>query len=202
LTIERHQKRLCAFQFRLGTEELSMRDLTRLPHELDREDGCCRAIVETPKGHRAKYDYDPETGLFELAKVLPDGMNFPVDFGFIPSTLCDDGDPLDVMVLGDEPSAVGVTMRVRLIGVLEAEETEAGKVERNDRLLAIPVHSHLYASARKLDDLEPAFVENVSQFWIHKAKLEGKDFRIVGRGEPSAAIELVRRAAKAAKKAA
>jgi inorganic pyrophosphatase len=181
---------------------IPVRDLTQLPHLLDREAGSCRAIVETPKGNRAKYDYDPETDLFELAKVLPDGMSFPVDFGFVPSTLCDDGDPLDVMILGDEPSPVGVLLRVRLIGVLEAEEHEAGKVERNDRLLAVPVHAHLYASARNLGDLEPAFLENVSQFWIDKARREGKDFRVIRLGEPSAAIELVRRTAKAAKKAA
>jgi inorganic pyrophosphatase len=179
-----------------------MRDLTRLPHQLDREAGSCRAIIETPKGNRGKYDYDPETDLFELAKMLPDGMSFPVDFGFVPSTLCDDGDPLDVMVLCEEPSPVGALVQVRLIGVLKAEETEAGRVERNDRLLAIPLRSHLYASAKTLDDLEPVFLENVSQFWINKAKLEGKSFKIVGRGGPSAAIELVRRSAKMAKKAA
>jgi inorganic pyrophosphatase len=179
-----------------------MRDLTRLPHQLDREAGSCRAIIETPKGNRGKYDYDPETDLFELAKMLPDGMSFPVDFGFVPSTLCDDGDPLDVMVLCEEASPVGALVQVRLIGVLEAEETEEGRVERNDRLLAIPLKSHLYASAKNLDDLEPAFLDNVSQFWINKAKLEGKSFRILGRGEPSAAVELVRRGAKMAKKAA
>jgi inorganic pyrophosphatase len=178
-----------------------MRDLTRLPHQLDREAGCCRAIIETPKGNRGKYDYDPQTDLFELARMLPDGMSFPVDFGFVPSTLCDDGDPLDVMVLSEEPSPVGALLRVRLLGVLKAEETEDGRVERNDRLLATPLKSHLYASAQNLNDLEPAFLENVSQFWVNKAKLEGKSFRIIGRGEPSAAIELVRRGAKMAKKA-
>ena len=179
-----------------------MRDLTRLPNHLDREAGSCRAIIETPKGNRGKYDYDPETDLFELARMLPDGMSFPVDFGFVPSTLADDGDPLDVMVLSDEPFPVGALVEIRLIGVLEAEETEDGRVERNDRLLAIPLKSHLYASAKNLDDLEPTFLENVSQFWINKAKLEGKSFTILGRGEPSAAIELVRRSAKLAKKAA
>ncbi|HEY7900364.1 MAG TPA: inorganic diphosphatase [Caulobacteraceae bacterium] len=179
-----------------------MRDLTQLPNQLDRETGACMAIIETPKGNRGKYNYDPKTDLFELAKMLPDGMSFPSDFGFVPSTLCDDGDPLDIMVLADEPGAVGTLVQVRLIGVLEAEECEDGKVERNDRLLAIPLKSHLYASAKNLGDLEPAFVENVGQFWINKAKLEGKTFKIVGHGEPSAAIELVRRAAKIAKKAA
>ena len=179
-----------------------MRDLTRLPHQLDREAGSCRAIIETPKGSRGKYDYDPETDLFALAKMLPDGMSFPVDFGFVPSTLCDDGDPLDVMVLSEEACPVGALVEVRLIGVLEAEETDKGRVERDDRLLAIPLKSHLYASAKNLEDLEPAFLENVSQFWLDKAKREGKSFKIISRGEPSAAIELARKSAKTAKKAA
>jgi inorganic pyrophosphatase len=179
-----------------------MHDLTRLPHQLDRGTGVCRAIIETPKGNRGKYDYDVDSGLFELARMLPDGMSFPVDFGFVPSTLCDDGDPLDVMVLNDEPSAVGTLVRVRLIGVLEAEEEEGGRIERNDRLLAIPLHAHLYASAKNLDDLEPTFLENVAQFWVNKARLEGKSFRVLGHGEPAAAIEIVRRSGRAAKKAA
>ena len=169
-----------------------MRDLTRLPHRLDADDGTCRVIVETPRGARAKYDYNPETDLFELSKILPEGMSFPTDFGFVPSTLCDDGDPLDVMVLGDEPGAVGVLVRVRLLGVLQVEQVKAGKTERNDRLLAVPWCSRLHASATDLGDLEPVFLDNVSQFWINKARLEGKDLQIIGRGGPSLAIELVR----------
>src|SRR4051812_15114938 len=104
-----------------------MRDLTRLPHDLDRDAGECNAVIETPKGNRAKYNYDPDTGLFILKSLLPEGMSFPLDFGFVPSTLCDDGDPLDIMVLADEPCPIGALLRVRLIGVLEAEEKEHGK---------------------------------------------------------------------------
>jgi inorganic pyrophosphatase len=170
-----------------------MRDLTRLPHLLDADDGTCRVIVETPRGNRAKYDYNPKTDLFELSKILPEGMSFPTDFGFVPSTLCEDGDPLDVMLLGDEPGPVGVLMRARLLGVLQVEQLKAGKAERNDRLLAVPWCSRLHASARDLGDLEPAFLDNVSQFWINKAKLEGKGLEIIGRGGPSVAIDMIQR---------
>src|SRR5271168_3969185 len=114
-----------------------MGDLTQLPHQLDKKTGLCRAIIETPKGRRSKFDYDPQTRLFRLKTVLPEGMSFPLDFGFIPSTLADDGDPTDVMVLMDEPACVGALLDVRLIGVLEAEETEKGRTEGNDRLLAV-----------------------------------------------------------------
>jgi inorganic pyrophosphatase len=76
-----------------------MTDLTRLPNHFDPKTGICSAIIETPRGRRNKFDYDPDSNLFKLGGLLPEGMTFPFDFGFIPSTLGDDGDPLDVMVL-------------------------------------------------------------------------------------------------------
>jgi len=111
-----------------------MPDLTNLPHQLNIEKGTCRAIIETPKGRRDKFDYDPETGLFELGGLLPEGMSFPFDFGFIPSTLGEDGDPVDVLGLMDEPAHVGCLLEIRLIGMIAAKQTEKGKTERNDGL--------------------------------------------------------------------
>ena len=78
---------------------------------LDPEKRVCRAIIETPKGFRNKFDYDPDANLFKLGGLLPEGMMFPFDFGFIPSTLGDDGDPVDIMVLMDAPAHVGCTRR-------------------------------------------------------------------------------------------
>jgi inorganic pyrophosphatase len=179
-----------------------MGDLTQLPHQLDKKTGVCRAIIETPKGRRSKFDYDPQTRLFRLKTVLPEGMSFPLDFGFIPSTLADDGDPTDVMVLMDEPACVGALLDVRLIGVLEAEETEKGRTEGNDRLLAVAAVSHLYADIRTPEDLPTAFVDHLGDFWIEKDKLEGKDFKVLGVQGPDAAIQLVRETSRAAKKAA
>ena len=112
-----------------------MADLTSLPHMLDSKKGTCRAIIETPKGSRNKFDYDPETNLFALAGLLPEGMMFPFDFGFIPSTLGDDGDPLDIMVLMDAPANPGCLLDVRLIGVISAEQSEDRNTEKNERLL-------------------------------------------------------------------
>jgi inorganic pyrophosphatase len=114
-----------------------MSDLTKLPHHLDAKAATCQAIIETPKGHRAKFDYDGKSRLFRLKTILPDGMSFPLDFGFVPSTLCDDGDPLDVMLLVEEPTCVGALIDVSLIGVIEAQEVEDGRKERNGRLLAV-----------------------------------------------------------------
>ncbi|MHB8529620.1 MAG: inorganic diphosphatase [Caulobacteraceae bacterium] len=177
-----------------------MADLTRLPNKLDPKDLTCRAVIETPKGRRGKYDYDPKSRLFKLKTLLPDGMSFPLDFGFIPSTLCDDGDPMDIMVLVDEPSPVGALLEVRLIGAIEASEVEDGKTERNDRILAVTACSHLYAKVRTVADLEPTFIDNLSQFWVQKDSLEGKRFTVLGVCEPDGAVKLIQKAAKAAKK--
>src|SRR5579862_310366 len=81
-------------------------------------------VIETPRGSRNKYDYDPDLGAFKLAHVLAEGLTFPNEFGFVPSTLAEDGDPLDVMVLLDAPTAVGCVLTARLIGVIEGNQTE------------------------------------------------------------------------------
>jgi len=81
-----------------------------------------RVVVETPKGSRNKYAFDPDNRVFELKKVLPAGMAFPYDFGFLPSTKGGDGDPLDVLVLMDEPAFPGCVLKCRVIGVIEGEQ--------------------------------------------------------------------------------
>jgi inorganic pyrophosphatase len=101
----------------------NMSDLTALSNHLDTKTGVCSVIIETPRGRRNKFDYDRKSGLFKLGGLLPAGMTFPFDFGFVPSTLGDDGDPLDVMVLMDAPAHVGCLMDIRIIGVIEAKQT-------------------------------------------------------------------------------
>src|ERR1051326_6594542 len=91
-----------------------MPDLSLLPHEFDAKKATCRAIIETPKGCRNKFDYDPVSQLFMLGGLLPAGMMFPFDFGFIPSTRGEDGDPLDILVLMDAPAHVGCLIEVRI----------------------------------------------------------------------------------------
>src|SRR6516162_550853 len=107
-----------------------MADVTALSNQLNEKKRQCRAIIETPKGCRNKFDYDPDSSPFMLGGLLPEGMMFPFDFGFIPSTLGDDGDPLDIMVLMDAPAHVGCLIDVRIIGIIDAEQTEDGKTEK------------------------------------------------------------------------
>jgi inorganic pyrophosphatase len=119
-----------------------MADLSSLSNQLDAKKSTCRAIIETPKGCRNKFDYDLESNLFMLGGLLLEGMMFPFDFGFISSTLGEDGDPLDVLVFMDAPAHVGCLIEVRIIGIITAEQTEDGKTESNDRLLGVAIHSY------------------------------------------------------------
>ncbi|MGZ3853781.1 MAG: inorganic diphosphatase, partial [Flavisolibacter sp.] len=95
-------------------------------------------IIETPKGCRNKYAYDQQLEKFRLKKILPAGAVFPFDFGFIPGTKGEDGDPLDVLVIMDEPAYPGCVIECRGIGALKAKQTERdNKTEENDRLIAV-----------------------------------------------------------------
>src|SRR3984893_12048703 len=90
----------------------------------DAATGDLNVIIESPRGSRNKFDFDDEYKLFKLAKVLPEGMVFPFEFGFIPGTRGDDGDPLDILILMDAPTTTGCLLTARLIGVIEALQTD------------------------------------------------------------------------------
>ena len=93
-----------------------------------------QVVIETPKGSRNKYAFDPEQKIFELKKVLPAGMAFPYDFGFIPSTKAEDGDPADVLVLMDEPAFPGCLLKCRLVGIIEGEQGKIGRASCRERV--------------------------------------------------------------------
>src|SRR6266542_4104009 len=100
--------------------------LNTLP-PFDSETGDLNVIIETPKGSRNKFACDEETGLVRLKKLLPLGMTFPFDFGFVPSTRGGDGDPLDVLILSEEALFPGCLVKARLFGALKATQREEGK---------------------------------------------------------------------------
>ena len=177
-----------------------MADLTNLPHQLDSKKGTCRAIIETPRGNRNKFDYDPESNLFMLGGLLPEGMMFPFDFGFIPSTLGDDGDPVDILVLMDAPAHVGCLIEVRLIGVISAEQIENGKKETNDRLLGVAIHSYDHEEIKTMDDVSKTLLSQLEEFFVSYNKQRGKRFRITGTGGPGKAVNLLKAGIKRHKK--
>jgi inorganic pyrophosphatase len=158
-------------------------------------------VIETPKGSHNKYGFNPERGTFELKGVLPEGMSFPYDFGFLPSTLGDDGDPLDVLLLMDQPAFPGCVVASRLIGVIEAEQTEKnGETDKNDRLLAIPCKARKYEETRSVKDLEAQLLDEIKAFFLSYNHIRGKKFKVVGLHGPKRAEELVREGMKRHKK--
>lgn len=169
-----------------------MADLTTLSNQLDPKKGTCRAIIETPKGCRNKFDYDPESNLFMLGGLLPEGMMFPFDFGFIPCTLGEDGDPLDILVLMDAPAHVGCLIEVRLIGVISAEQVEEGKKETNDRLLGVAIHSYDHEHLETIDDVSKTLLSQLEEFFVSYNKQRGKRFRITGTGGPRKAVKFLK----------
>ena len=171
-----------------------MQEISRLPHKLDREKRECQAIIETPKGRRNKFKYDEESELFTLSHVLPQGFVFPFDFGFIPSTVAEDGDPLDVIVLMDEPAHVGCVLKIRLIGVIKLVQTEKGKTKENDRLVGVSVQSFEYENVRSLDDLEQSQLKQMNDFLALYNKDSGKEDKVTGIDGPARAIELLQKA--------
>jgi inorganic pyrophosphatase len=140
------------------------------------------AVIETPKGSPNKYKYEENYGTFRLNTVMPKGSFWPYDFGFIPSTVGEDGDPLDVLILMDEPAPMGCLVSIRLVGAIEAKQREQdGNWERNDRLLAISTQSHTHSDIHDLDDLRPALLDEIEQFFANYTSQRGKTFKPIGR---------------------
>jgi inorganic pyrophosphatase len=150
------------------------------------------AIIETPKGSHNKYDYDEDHGCFKLGGVLPVGAFFPFDFGFVPSTLGEDGDPLDILVLMDEPAFPGCLVPARLLGAIEAEQTERnGETMRNDRLIAVASHSRLQQNVKALDDLNPCLLDQIEHFFASYNQAHGKEFVVRGRADAAHARQFI-----------
>ena len=158
----------------------------------DPESDDLNVIIETPKGSRNKFKYDEALRLFRLSGVLPAGAVFPYDFGYVPSTQGEDGDPLDVLVLMDEPAFAGCLVPARLIGAIEAEQTEEdGRTERNDRLIAVASDSRQHKDVRALDQISPNLVEEIEHFFVSYNTIKGKQFAPKGRFGPERAQKLV-----------
>ncbi len=165
------------------------------------EDDELRVVIETPRGSRNKYSYDPECDCMQLSTVLPEGMVFPYDFGFVPSTVGQDGDPLDVLILMDQPVVPGCVVRARLIGAIEAEQKE--KKEgwiRNDRLIAVATHAQTHDGTNDLADLRPHLVTEIKEFFVTYNKLRGREFKPNDEASPAKARKLVAAGMKTFKK--
>lgn len=149
-------------------------------------------VVDTPKGSPIKFKFDLEKGCYTIAHVLPPGTVFPFDFGSIPSTSADDGDPLDVLIFLEEPSFPGCLVPVRLIGVLEAEQTQEGKKERNDRLIGVAAESRAYKELSELKEVPKHLLREIEHFFVSYNEERGRRFKVLGRFGEARAARLVR----------
>lgn len=154
-------------------------------------------IVETPKGSGQKYDYDPRTGKIKLKKVMPLGLVFPFDFGFIPGTLGGDGDPLDVVIISEVSSFSGCLMDCRIIGALKVIQQERdGKEMRNDRFIAVPEVSHRYAEVTAIRDLPKTIIDQAVAFFVSYNEQAGKKFSVLEKLSAAKAFQLIEKSRK------
>jgi inorganic pyrophosphatase len=174
-----------------------MFQLEQLPHDLNKDNFTCQAVVEAPAGSRVKVYYDPESHGFRVGKFLPLGLAFPLDFGFIPSTLGGDGDPVDVLILPEAALPVGSIVKVRILGVLEVEQQKANKrPKRNDRVIARLVESRLFSQVDHIQQLGDKFVHEISVFFQTYKAMRGQTHKVINVGGPERVAELIDAAAK------
>lgn len=157
------------------------------------DDGTVRVVIEARAGTRSKFKYDPQLGAFALHHVIPPGTAFPLDFGFLPRTIGDDGDPLDVLVFADEPAPVGAVVPARLLGVIEAKQARRGeKARRNDRFLAAATASHAYGAWEDMQQVPAKVLEAIEAFFVTYNAQRGVVFEPVARHGAPVAAKLLR----------
>jgi inorganic pyrophosphatase len=181
-----------------GTGALA--DPSKLQSTDQNDDGIIQVVIETPKGSRNKYAYDEKQRVFELKKVLPAGMTFPYDFGFVPRTLAEDGDPVDVLVLMDDPAFPGCLLKCRLIGVIEGEQGDKKKKERNDRVVAVEKENHSWADIKVIDDLGKTFLRELEIFFENYHELSGEQYRVIDVRGPKQARKCIQNGIRAARR--
>src|SRR6201989_198475 len=164
-----------------------MPNLINLPSFTD--DGDVYVVVQPPRGSRAKFDYEPELKTVLLSKSLLTGLTSPHDWGFVPSTKADDGDPIDIMVVHDATTFPGIVLTCRVIGILQIEQKSKGKTERNDRLFAVPRNSHSEQALNDVRDLTEPIQEELEKFFKAIDELEDKKLHIIGWKGPKAGGE-------------
>jgi len=156
------------------------------------KDGNVHVVVETPRGARAKLTYDPELRVFTLSKSLMTGLTYPHDWGFIPSTTAEDGDPVDALVIHDAATFPGLVMKCKVIGVLEVLERKKNAKQRNDRIMAVPVHSHAEQGLRDVRQLSKQVRLELEKFFVATAELQSKTLECLGWRGPKRAMQLIK----------
>lgn len=146
-----------------------------------------RVVIEIPKNSANKYEYDRTLDLFRLDRALYSPMHYPGDYGFIPGTIGDDGDPLDVLVLVDEPSFTGCLMEVRPLGVLNMVDEKTG----DQKVLAVPNRNPRFDSIRTMDEVFPHTKKEIEYFFSIYKELQGGKTQMQGWAGPQDAYRVI-----------
>ena len=163
------------------------------------DDGNVLAVIEAASESRSKFKFEPGLGVFLLHSVLPAGTAWPHSFGFVPGTLGEDGDPLDVVVLTDEPPPVSTVVPTRVIAILEAQQQDEEATLRNDRLLAVAISSERYAQYRHRKDVGDTTLKRIADFFAFYHREQGNTFMPKGWKGPKAALAALQRGQRAAR---
>jgi len=158
----------------------------------DRIEEYFSAVIEIPKGSKMKYELDKDTGLLRVDRILHSAVHYPANYGFLPRTYCEDGDPLDVLVLGQEPVVPLCVMRARAIGVL-AMSDEKG---RDDKVIAVHVDDPEYEPYRDIAELPRHRLKELKRFFLDYKALENKVVNVEDLKGRARAEDIVREAAR------
>jgi inorganic pyrophosphatase len=151
-----------------------------------------RAIIEIPKNSSNKYEYDGSLGVFRLDRALYSPMHYPGDYGFIPGTLAEDGDPLDVLVMVDEPSFTGCLMEVRPVGLLNMVDQK----QKDQKVLAVPNRNPRFDSIHTIDQVFPHIRKEIEYFFSIYKELQGAKTTIDGWKGPQESRRVIHESRK------
>jgi inorganic pyrophosphatase len=168
-------------------------DLSLIPAQP--KPGVINVLIEIAGGSKNKYEYDKDLQAFALDRVLYSSVKYPYDYGFIPNTLADDGDPLDGMVIMDEPTFPGCVIAARPVGYLEM--IDGG--DRDEKILCVPDKDPRYAHVKSLKDISPHRLEEIAEFFRSYKNLEKKVTQILGWQDVDKVATVVEKFIQAAK---
>jgi inorganic pyrophosphatase len=163
----------------------------KLPPTFTKDGKKIFVVIETAKGNSNKYTYFPEYDFFKLTKVLPSGMVFPLDFGFIPGTKGEDGDPLDVLVISAKGTFTGAIMECRIAGVIKAKQCEGNRIETNDRIIAVSDEHDEFRHIHSMHDINHSLIKEIGDFFVNYNKIDGKEFKVTGTGDADEARTII-----------
>lgn len=151
------------------------------------ENDTLMAVIEIPAGSRNKYEYDPESGIFRLDRVLYSSVHYPTDYGFVPDTLAEDGDHLDILVIVEEPTFPGCHIPARVIGVLNMMDVNG----EDQKILAVPVGEPRFSEVNDISDISPHWLMEIENFFGTYKTLEGIETHVSGWDHRTRALEIV-----------